>query len=426
MAQVNTQSSTATHKAAVFYSRASINTDFKHPLQKRIDFVFCDALPNANKQAVPVSEFGNVVTSSLYTPVKINFDGDGPTGHVNTEPIGPITSMRVEEDKVIGSAVIWMADNEDIIDWMTEASAEEDGVQFSWEVYYSDSKIDANGIEWLYDIVSNGIAIVANPAYEGRTPLLSMAEKKKIEGEMKTDPIKTEAVKIDAANTVKTDVVKTDTVKTDTEAKSETMDDLYAQVQQLTDRMYTMMEALYAALDEVKPQVDVTNIETDFKSLLDKLQGMSSKLSEATMRLSETEQELAELREFKQAVESAAQRKEVLAARRETMVAAGIQITDEAFDKRADTIASMSDEVFVAYLADLVDLVSQQSNTIQNTAQVKTQASGSSTQAGTKSIVPDPFHSQNDGTITIQDIVAALKNQTRTTRKVEDILTISS
>lgn len=408
--QVNTIPKTAaSNKAAVFYSQASINTDFKHPLQKRIDFVFCDALPNANNQAVPESEFDNVVASSMYTPVKINFDGEGPTGHANAAPIGPITSMQVQDSKVLGSAIIWCAGNEKVIDWMSKASAEEGGVQFSWEIFYSHSETDTNNIEWLHNIVSDGIAIVANPAYEGRTPLLSMAEKQdaqttKKEGTMKTDTVKTDAVK---TNTQSADIQEVKDA-----AQSATMDDLYAQVQSLTDRMYTMMDALYSALEEVKPQVDVTNIESDFSALLDKLRGMSSKLSEATVKLTESEQELSDLRAFK----ASTQAKEVLSARRDVMIGAGV--TGDAFEKRAEVISGMSDEAFTAYVADITDLLPKPSSS---------QKAVSTTSAAV--VIPDPFHNtgtEEGASITVKDLAKHLKNKARTTKRLEDILVVSS
>lgn len=368
--------SSGNYNTAVMYGRAYAEADQPHPLQKKIRFVFTDFLPNGNKQGVPETEAENVITSSLYMPVKINFDGQASKGHNGAEPIGPIIMMQKEQSQIIGSAVVWVENNQDIVDYLLSASAETDGVQFSWELFYHDSELDDNGTEWLHGIVSAGICIVDDPAYKGRTPLLAIAEqqaeKQKAEGNQ--------------------------------------MDELQAQVQALTERLYTMMEALYAALDEAKPQIDTTNVEDDFNKLLDKLRGMASQFSETKSQAETLQQEVVALREFKAQVETEAHRQETISARKAAFVDAGIKISDEAFSQKETRILAMDDEAFAAYLSDLKEAI-QQVSTSQATNQAKSSVNSS--------VIPDPLLDKKNTEVTLTDLANALRSARRT-RRIED------
>lgn len=155
--------------------KAFASTDDVNPAQKHIKFIFTDYLPNANKQGVPVEEAENVLKTGLYMPVKVNFQ-NGPKGHARAIPIGPIIGMINEDSKIVGEAVVWSTEFPDIAEYLDIASASEGGVQFSWELAHSNSTTDDNGITWLRNIVVMGITMVNDPAYKGRTPLISVAE----------------------------------------------------------------------------------------------------------------------------------------------------------------------------------------------------------------------------------------------------------
>jgi hypothetical protein len=47
-------------------------------------------------------------------------------------------------------------------------------VNFSWEIRYKDSSIE-NDTEWLSGTTTKAITAVKLPAYEGRTPLVSIS-----------------------------------------------------------------------------------------------------------------------------------------------------------------------------------------------------------------------------------------------------------
>ena len=150
-----------------------------HPLQTRISFVLTDFQPNVNKQAVPRSEAENVIATAKGMPVKINFNGISEGGHSRAVPVGPITDARLEtiEDRevILADAILWRNEYEEIDEYLKSSTAENKRVGTSWELYYKESE-DIDGIEWLRGIVMAGTAIVKDPAYGNRTPILAIAE----------------------------------------------------------------------------------------------------------------------------------------------------------------------------------------------------------------------------------------------------------
>jgi hypothetical protein len=155
------------------------NETTPHPLQTRISFVLTDFEPNINKQAVPRSEAENIIATAKGMPIKINFNGISEGGHNRAVPVGPIMDARLEtiEDRevIMAEAVLWKDEFEEIDDYLKSSTAESKRVGTSWELYYRESE-EIDGIEWLRGIVMAGTAIVKDPAYQGRTPILAVAE----------------------------------------------------------------------------------------------------------------------------------------------------------------------------------------------------------------------------------------------------------
>jgi hypothetical protein len=150
-----------------------------HPLQTKISFVLTDFQPNINKQAVPKSEADNIIATAIGMPVKINFNGLSEGGHTRAVPVGPITSAKLDtiedRDVILADAILWKHEYEEIDDYLKSSTAENKRVGTSWELYYKESE-DVDGIEWLHGIVMAGTAIVKDPAYGDRTPILAIAE----------------------------------------------------------------------------------------------------------------------------------------------------------------------------------------------------------------------------------------------------------
>ena len=148
-------------------------------ITSKLKFIFTDFQPNANRMVVPQTEADSIMSSALFMPVKINFD-DGPGGHPQSAPVGTIISMVMENEQIIAESLLWDLEFPEVSDWIKTMWAEKKDVNFSWELLYNPeaSAEDTDGNLVLKDTKVRGITIVDNPAYEGRTRLLSVAEKK--------------------------------------------------------------------------------------------------------------------------------------------------------------------------------------------------------------------------------------------------------
>lgn len=279
-------------KKAVFDGFIRAVASEAHPGQQLLSFVFTDYKPNKNKQAVPREEADNIIQHGANMPVKISFASRKAKGHLGAFPIGPILSLREEGDQIIGEAVVWKKEFPDVAAYLEKASAEENGVQFSWELLYANSEIDVDGIQWLHGIVPAGITIVDTPAYQGRTPLLAIAEEQLF------------------------------------------MDELQKRVEELTTQVANLTTAV---------------AEKD-KQIAD-LQGAVAEVQKERDTLT-TEAE--ELRTFKANAEKAQAEAELITSRKQHMAEAGLEMAEDVFAKRKDMILGMQDEAFKAYVEDLV------------------------------------------------------------------------
>lgn len=171
-------------KKTKFYGTAAISTP--DPLVTKITFVFTDFRPNANKQAIAPDEADNIITTGKYKPVKISLKDKKLGNHEHAVPIGPITDISLEEDRIIANAELWKEHYPEVCKYLEDN--QEKGIGFSWELYYEDSNI-VDGVSWLKNCSVAGVAIVAKPAYGSRTSLLALAEEIPMEEEEKTEEI---------------------------------------------------------------------------------------------------------------------------------------------------------------------------------------------------------------------------------------------
>jgi hypothetical protein len=149
----------ATHKGKVS-GRLKAYASVDNPLILSMDLWITDFNPNKNKQGIPKTEAQNILKTAVNTPVKIAFD-DHALGHHGAKPIGVISTAELQNDMIIGRAIIWKQDNQAVADYLL-AQAEH---FVSWEIYYSDSTLDSNGIQWLEGCYFGGTCLVDTPAY---------------------------------------------------------------------------------------------------------------------------------------------------------------------------------------------------------------------------------------------------------------------
>lgn len=139
-------------------------------------FILTDDKPNENRQRIPAEEFDNIIRTGTFKPVKMAI-GEIKDGHEDSRPLGVITNLTKEGNKIIALAALW--DHERSGDVNTIKTMVRDGkpVNVSWEILYGNSVIK-NGISDLLDTVLAAATIVGLPAYAGRTQFLAVAAKK--------------------------------------------------------------------------------------------------------------------------------------------------------------------------------------------------------------------------------------------------------
>jgi hypothetical protein len=346
------------------------------PLQSTIEFVFTDFAPNLNGMGVPRSESSNIISTGLFKPVKVDFIGNGVNDHDDAIPIGPIIELSEKDDKIIGKAVIWKREFPKFIEYLEEASVKEGEVQFSWELFYKNAEKDDSGIQWLQNCTVAAITIVSDPAYAGRTHLLSYAQN--TESLTKRIQVLEETI---ASLTASSDNSRSFTV-------ADTIEGLREQVQKLTDQIYSMASSLWEALDEAVPStVDVEAVAQAYSDLVTRLKQMKSSVSTLTSELASVNTELAELRDYKASAEREKTRSEMLASRSQSLSA--VMSADDITAKE-DFILNLTEDQFAAFVSSL-----------------QTVSKASVNKSNGRFTVPDPVVVPNtSGNITIKDLAA--------------------
>jgi len=156
---------------------AGIPDEYKNPLLTWVRFVFTDDQPNANKQGISQDEFPNLIKSMAYMPIKADFDSEfGLEGHSEARIIGVIKGGQQQANQVVTIGAIYHDEFPDIVDFFKKELAEGGRVDFSWEIRYKDSE-EKDNVEWLKEVTTKAVTAVQHPAYDGRTPLVSISAK---------------------------------------------------------------------------------------------------------------------------------------------------------------------------------------------------------------------------------------------------------
>ena len=143
-----------------------------------VKFILTDDKGNANKQRIPKEEFANLIKTGIYTPFKMAV-GKINEGHDEAFPIGVITNLTETDDQVRGIAALWNRERPEDVKLIKEAYANKKQLNVSWELLYSDSKIDEDGYEDLYGTTLRAVTLVGLPAYQGRTSVFAVASANK-------------------------------------------------------------------------------------------------------------------------------------------------------------------------------------------------------------------------------------------------------
>lgn len=137
-------------------------------------FVLTDDKPNQNKQRIPKEEFANLIKSGIFAPVKMSF-GEINENHDESFPIGVITHLKEENDKILGMAALWSRERQEDVLKIKQMVADGNLPQLSWEILFENSVQEETGVEALANTVLRAVTLVSMPAYKGRTPIYAAA-----------------------------------------------------------------------------------------------------------------------------------------------------------------------------------------------------------------------------------------------------------
>jgi len=155
-----------------FSSITSLNPNYQWA-----KIVVTDDQPNINKMRIPLEEYENLIRTGVHSPIKMA--ENEISGHADAKPIGTMTHLKKEGSILLGLAALWKHEREDI-NMLKEMYSEGTPPNVSWEIAFSEKKEDDEGVSTLYGTTLNGISVVANPAYAGRTRFVAMSENKNI------------------------------------------------------------------------------------------------------------------------------------------------------------------------------------------------------------------------------------------------------
>jgi hypothetical protein len=157
-------------------SEEAVATVTRNPSITWVKFVLTDDKPNANRQRVPADEFDNLITSGTNMPIKVA-QGSISNGHDGSFPIGVISHLKKHKDQIIGLAALWERERPEDVRMIKEKYSKREPLELSWEILYADSATTEDGITDLKNTALRAVTFVGRPAFEGRTPVLAVAEK---------------------------------------------------------------------------------------------------------------------------------------------------------------------------------------------------------------------------------------------------------
>jgi hypothetical protein len=178
-------------------TEASASAISLNPYVSWAKFVFTDDLPNANNQRIPKEEFPSIIKTGVHMPIKMAI-GKINEDHSLAIPLGTIAQLKVEGNKVLGLAALWMKERPEDVEMLKN---KESKPQLSWEVLYSGAEKDDAGIETLSGVVVRASTIVGLPAYRGRTPFLAFASEDAEENKVNMEELLAKVTELE--NTIK-------------------------------------------------------------------------------------------------------------------------------------------------------------------------------------------------------------------------------
>jgi hypothetical protein len=261
-----------------------------NPLVTFVKFILTDDKPNGNKQMVPKEEFANLIKSGIFMPLKMHL-GEIKDGHSESFPIGVITQLKEEGDRILGIAALWNKERPEDIELIKTKFANKEPLNLSWEIKYTQSELNETGIEILKDTALRAVTLVGLPAYGGRTPILAVASQEKIDKILKivsnleiSDDIKRELQA--ELSGISNKEEKNTEAELDEKEFNVQLDALNAKITQLTEDLRIKTEALAAKETELNSvSEEVASLKT-YKADIEKKEKEVTRINEIKQKFS--------------------------------------------------------------------------------------------------------------------------------------------
>jgi hypothetical protein len=372
-------------------------------------FILTDDKRNGNGMRIPKQEFANLIRTGIHMPVKM-YPGE-IAGHNDSKPLGVMTHLKeqVNDDgstTIVALAALWENERPADVKYIKQRFADKQPVNISWEVLYGDKQFnEAEASYDLYDTVLSAATVVADPAYMGRTPVLSVAAKKWSKAYMESLPDKSFLYRDEAGNrqfpimddTGKVDRIRLIDVKEEV-LQSELSDPVKATVlevvqnllarfeaglnsddvtaaylehphQNLEEELETQLQELQAKLD--KAVADAEKAQSDLAAKEQELAGKDATIAELTQKTTELETELIPLREAQAQAQAKAEREEKLANVKNKFSEAGVEKEDEFFTENAEKLISLSDDA-LNFMVQELKVFAEKSRTLSTSSTTRT------------------------------------------------------
>lgn len=328
----------------------------ENPTVTRMSFIFADDRPNGNNQGIPQSAFPQIIETGHLMPVKM-VEGR-LENHLGAKPLGVISSLEQAENHIVGSATLWNEERPSDIALLKESHSEVDPLHVSFELLYSDAEVDENGVEWLYDPIVKGVTLVKNPAYVGRTPVLSLASESKYE-----DLPDTSFAYIESGGIIEDGFTKPRNLRhfpykdKNGKVSEKLLKESLAAIQNLQfEEKDSVLEILEAAEQRLNKEKVALKLEEKIQVLEEAEATLRDRISELESALDSLKEERDELVSYKERREREDAEAELLSKRLEKLSEAGFDYDEEAIEAKRNFWLSLNDDSFKGYVAELAEV----------------------------------------------------------------------
>lgn len=352
-------------------------------------FILTDDMRNGNGQRIPREEFANLLKSGIHMPVKMA-KGEISRGHDGTEPLGSITHLKEVEmpdgsHAIMALAALWGEERPADVQYIKQQFAEKKPVDVSWEILYEDAGYNSelNSID-LYGTILRAATVVGEPAYEGRTRVLSVSAKKwskayvselpnssflYVNGEERLFPIVDDEGKVDrirlkdaVAELViselsdKVKEEKLDTVQNllkrfEAGASVEEVTSLFISKPNITEDELDRLAELEAQVAEMEPKL--TDAQAQLAAKDEVLAAKEAEIAQLTEKLNAIEPEYTELKQFKASLEAEAEKAQKLDGIKTKFTEAGLDKPDQFFSDNEDKLLAMEDSMLEFFIQEM-------------------------------------------------------------------------